>query len=100
MCHTLLVGSEHAHAGLKHYEARRGYADARSVSRVSPYLRWGQLSPRHMLQRVAQVPAADVQTVLKAREQAWSGLAPSSHHLLASADAGSSRRLAHVLWCG
>ena len=42
-------------AGLKHYESRRGYADARSVSRVSPYLRWGQLSPRHMLQRVAQV---------------------------------------------
>ena len=42
-------------AGLQQYESKRGYADARSVSRVSPYLRWGQLSPRHMHRRVAQV---------------------------------------------
>jgi deoxyribodipyrimidine photo-lyase len=32
--------------GLAKYEGQRQYADARAVSRLSPYLRFGQLSAR------------------------------------------------------
>jgi deoxyribodipyrimidine photolyase len=32
--------------GLQNYEGQRQYADARAVSRLSPYLRFGQLSAR------------------------------------------------------
>ncbi|KAK9831569.1 hypothetical protein WJX74_000355 [Apatococcus lobatus] len=46
--------------GLQNYESQRGKADARSVSKVSPYLRWGQLSPRYMHQRVAQAGGKQV----------------------------------------
>lgn len=38
--------------GLAAYEAARSYADGRSVSRLSPYLHWGQLSPRLMWQKM------------------------------------------------
>lgn len=39
-------------AGLSAYESARSYADGRSVSKLSPYLHWGQLSPRLMWQRM------------------------------------------------
>ena len=32
--------------GLYRYERSRGFSDGRAVSHLSPYLRWGQLSPR------------------------------------------------------
>eukprot|EP00955_Chlamydomonas_euryale_P058179 356995-Chlamydomonas_euryale.AAC.23 len=39
---------------LPKYEAQRGHADARGVSKLSPYLRWGQLSPRLMCHRMEE----------------------------------------------
>jgi len=39
-------------AGLSRYEAERAYADARGVSRLSPYIRSGQLSTRLVWQRL------------------------------------------------
>lgn len=39
-------------SGLAAYEVARSYADGRSVSRLSPYLHWGQLSARLMWQRM------------------------------------------------
>lgn len=41
--------------GLKQYEQQRGLADGRAVSRLSPYLRSGQLSPRLLWSRLRQV---------------------------------------------
>lgn len=41
-------------SGLKAYEGQRHYADARAVSRLSPYLRWGQLGPRLVWQRMRE----------------------------------------------
>jgi deoxyribodipyrimidine photolyase len=38
--------------GLPRYEKERGLADARAVSRLSPYLRFGQLSARLVWQRL------------------------------------------------
>jgi len=38
--------------GLSAYESARSYADGRSVSKLSPYLHWGQLSARLMWQRM------------------------------------------------
>lgn len=40
--------------GLRRYESQRSYADGRAVSRLSPYLRNGQLSVRLMWQRMRQ----------------------------------------------
>jgi hypothetical protein len=40
--------------GLQRYEAQRSFADGRAVSRLSPYLRWGQLSARLVWQRLKQ----------------------------------------------
>lgn len=37
---------------LSSYESSRSYADGRAVSRLSPYLHWGQLSVRLMWQRM------------------------------------------------
>jgi deoxyribodipyrimidine photolyase len=38
--------------GLSAYESARSYADGRSVSKLSPYLHFGQLSARLMWQRM------------------------------------------------
>jgi deoxyribodipyrimidine photolyase len=43
-----------ASGGLRRYESQRSYADGRAVSRLSPYLRNGQLSVRLMWQRMRQ----------------------------------------------
>lgn len=40
--------------GLSQYETRRGVADGGAVSRLSPYLHWGQLSPRLMWHKLEQ----------------------------------------------
>ncbi|KAG1661782.1 hypothetical protein FOA52_003703 [Chlamydomonas sp. UWO 241] len=37
--------------GLERYEEEHGRADGRGVSRLSPYIRWGQLSPREVWAR-------------------------------------------------
>ncbi len=39
-------------SGLQRYEAGKQRADARSVSKLSPYLHWGQLSVRLLWQRM------------------------------------------------
>jgi deoxyribodipyrimidine photolyase len=43
MTNICLLG---AGAGFRNYEASRQFADARAVSRLSPFLHFGQLSPR------------------------------------------------------
>ena len=62
------------HTGLPQYEAQRGLADGRAVSRLSPYLRWGQLSPRLVRARLA---AANCRAVSKTfwRRLVWRDLA-------------------------
>jgi deoxyribodipyrimidine photo-lyase len=44
-----------ASGGLASYEAKRGLADGQAVSRLSPYLHSGQLSPRLVWQRLREV---------------------------------------------
>ena len=55
-----------AAAGLSHYEVERQYADGRAVSRLSPYLHFGQLSPRLVMRELEKNKA----------EQARAGPAP------------------------
>lgn len=47
-------------AGLGRYERDRGFADGRCVTRLSPFLHWGQLSPRLMLHRLTQANCKQV----------------------------------------
>ena len=44
--------------GMSHYEARRHFADARGVSKLSPFLRFGQLSARLMMAKLTAVRPA------------------------------------------
>lgn len=39
---------------LQQYDANRGYADARGVSRLSPYLHHGQLSSRYVWRKLQE----------------------------------------------
>jgi hypothetical protein len=38
--------------GMRRYELERSFADARGVSKISPYLHFGQLSPRLVWQKL------------------------------------------------
>lgn len=57
--------------GLQRYEADRGYADGRCVSRLSPFLHWGQLSPRLMQDRLARAGGKQVRCVMHKENAAW-----------------------------
>lgn len=43
-----------ASGGLASYETKRGRADGQAISRLSPYLHFGQLSPRLVWQRLKE----------------------------------------------
>ncbi|KAJ9524592.1 hypothetical protein QJQ45_024195 [Haematococcus lacustris] len=60
--------------GLSQYEKNRHFADARAVSRLSPYLRWGQLSPRLLWHRMRESRAASVSKTFH-RRLVWRELA-------------------------
>lgn len=50
--------------GIKSYEKLRGYADGRGTSRLSPYLRFGLLSPRALWSRLREAQAKVVAKTL------------------------------------
>jgi len=60
--------------GLRRYEKERGYADGRAVARLSPYLHFGQLSPRLMVRKLTQARAPDVSKTFW-RRLVWRDLA-------------------------
>jgi hypothetical protein len=47
-------------SNLRHYETKRQFADARAVSRLSPYLHSGELGVRRMYHTMAQANARQV----------------------------------------
>ena len=78
-----LIGEEHAQIELKKYvreklkfyEEKRSRADVLFVSRLSPYIRWGQLSPHALFWAVRDsgIPATEVKTF--SRRLFWRDLA-------------------------
>ncbi|QDZ19871.1 cryptochrome photoreceptor [Chloropicon primus] len=50
--HALKLLDEFIQHKMNKYESSRGYADARAVSKLSPYLHFGVLSPAHMANRL------------------------------------------------
>ncbi|MEW5307009.1 MAG: hypothetical protein WDW36_009431 [Sanguina aurantia] len=66
-------------SGLSQYESKRGLADARAVSRLSPYLHWGQLSPRVLWGAMKQANAREVSKTFY-RRLVWRDLAYWQQH--------------------
>ncbi len=60
--------------GFESYEASRQFADARAVSRLSPYLHFGQLSPRRVVAEAARRGGATVSKTFM-RRLVWRDLA-------------------------
>ena len=68
-------------AGLRGYESRRSRADEPgTVSRLSPYLRFGQLSPRHVFHAVKGMRLEREVTKTFARRLHWRDLASFQLH--------------------
>lgn len=60
--------------GMAAYESDRGLADGRAVSKLSPYLHFGQLSPRTMMQELERAKCKDVSKTFY-RRLVWRDLA-------------------------
>lgn len=68
--------------GLRGYESRRSRADdPAAVSRLSPYLRFGQLSPRHLYHAVRDAPLDREASKTFARRLHWRDLASFQLHV-------------------
>ena len=61
-------------AKLSKYESSRGYADARAVSKLSPYIHFGQLSVRLMMRKMARAKCEQVSKTFW-RRLVWRDLA-------------------------
>jgi len=68
-------------AGLREYESQRSRADeSGTVSRLSPYLRFGMLSPRHLYHAVRELRLEHEVTKTFARRLHWRDLASFQLH--------------------
>lgn len=71
---ALSILEEFLQAGFQSYEVSRQFADARAVSRLSPYLHFGQLSPRRVLYDAMRQGGATVSKTFM-RRLVWRDLA-------------------------
>ncbi len=71
------------HEGLRGYRTRRDYPAARNVSRLSPHIHWGEISPRQIWAEIRECAASDPTLAADAdkflAELGWREFA---HHLL------------------
>lgn len=70
--------------GLRRYEASRHTADGAAVSRLSPFIRWGVLSPRRVVAAAAAAGGAASSRTF-AHRLAWRDLAHWQHSLFGEA---------------